>query len=60
MKIKVLEKTTEIECNAEELRNSNSLADTVSGLLRNIFRPAQSNYTSSDSNEDGEEQEGEE
>ena len=59
MKIKIQEKTTEIECNAEELKNSNSLADNVSGWLRSIFRPAPSNYTSSDSNEEDEEQDGE-
>ena len=57
MKIKILEKTTEIECNAEELRNSNSLADNVSGLLRSIFRPAPSCNTSANSDEDDEEQE---
>ena len=57
MKIKILEKTTEIECNAEELQNSNSLADSVSGWLKNIFRPFRSYYTSANSAEDDEEQE---
>lgn len=33
MKIKV----TEIECNADELRQSNTLADSFSNLLRNAF-----------------------
>lgn len=59
MKINIFEKTTEIECNAEELRNSNSLADSVTGMLRDIFRPVTS-YSSANSAEDDEEQEEEE
>ena len=60
MKIKILEKTTEIECKAEELRNSNSLADNVSGWLKSIFMPVTCYSTSANSAEDDEEQETEE
>ena len=35
MKIKI----TEIEANAEELRQSNSLSDGLTRLLRNAFNP---------------------
>ena len=35
MKIKTT--ITEIECTAEELRQSNSLADSFTGMLRNLF-----------------------
>lgn len=37
MKIKHVISTTEIECNAEELRQSNTLADSFVGLLRRCF-----------------------
>lgn len=37
MKIKTTTTTTEIECSAEELRQSNSLADSFTGILRRCF-----------------------
>ena len=48
MKIKV----TEIECSAEELRQSNSVADGALNLIRNLF-----NGTISEEEADDEEQE---
>lgn len=41
MKITITEKRSEIECTAEELRASNTLADNVANLLRSIFRPGE-------------------
>lgn len=35
MKIKI----TEIECNAEELRQSNSLSEAFTNMLRGVFTP---------------------
>ena len=49
MKIKTT--VTEIECNVNELRQSNSLADAFSNLLRGCF-----NNVTSDCDEDGEEE----
>ena len=40
MKIRV----TEIECNADELRQSNTLADSFSNLLRGVFMGRQGAY----------------
>ena len=45
MKLKV----TEIEASAEELRQSNSLADGLSKLLRNAFNPY--NYVETENDE---------
>ena len=50
MKIKV----TEIECTAEELRQSNTVADGALNLIRNLF-----NGTISEENTEVEEQTGE-
>ena len=50
MKIRI----TEIEASAEELRQSNSLADGLTRMMRNAFNPYYSNYVESD--EDGEEE----
>ena len=50
MKIKV----TEIEASAEELRQSNSLADGLTRMLRNAFSPQYSNdFDESDEDEEG-------
>lgn len=38
MKIKVTEYTTEIEADARELRESNTLADNVAQMLARCFR----------------------
>lgn len=50
MKIKV----TEIECNADELRQSNTLADSFSTLLRSCLNPMSgfSRPTEEDEDED--------
>lgn len=37
MKIKTTTTTTEIECNADELRQSNSVSDSILGALRRAF-----------------------
>ena len=37
MKIKI----TEIECNAEELRQSNTIAEAFTNMLRRAFTPAE-------------------
>ena len=37
-------KVTEIECNADELRQSNTLADSFSNLLRGVFMGRQGAY----------------
>ena len=37
MKIKHVISTTEVECNAEELRQSNSLSDSFTSILRRCF-----------------------
>lgn len=51
MKIKI----TEIEANAEELKNSNSLASNLNNLLRCAFAPAARSYSEEeDGEEDGE------
>ena len=44
MKIRV----TEIECNADELRQSNTLADSFSNLLRGVFMCRQGAYQEED------------
>lgn len=53
MKIKI----TEIEANAEELRQSNSLADGFSRILRNAFSPT--DYIETEDDEGESEGEGE-
>ena len=48
--------TTTIECTADELRQSNSLADAFTNALRNVFNGVSlSNYA--DDEEDGENEE---
>lgn len=37
MKIKHVISTTEVECTAEELRQSNTLSDSFTGILRRCF-----------------------
>lgn len=52
---------TEIECNADELRQSNSLADAFTGILRRCFNGiAPENYEYEDDEEPEEEEEEEE
>ena len=48
MKIKV----TEIECNASELRQSNTLAESFATLLRCCFIPAGNNDDEEDSDDE--------
>ena len=65
MKIKTITTTTEIECNAEELRQSNSVSDSILGALRRAFNgPLPSTaYTApkeSDEEEENDEEEDEE
>lgn len=55
MKIKI----TEIEANAEELKNSNSLSSNLTNLLRCAFAPAARSYSSYSEEEDEEEDEDE-
>lgn len=45
MKIKI----TEIECNAEELRQSNSLSEAFTNMLRGVFTP----FVEDDDEEEG-------
>ena len=47
MKVKI----TEIECNADELRQSNTLSDGVLNVLRNCFNPRYSDFNSQDDDE---------
>lgn len=49
MKIKV----TEIECNAEELRQSNTMAEAFTNMLRRAFTPF-SSYSSMDTESEDE------
>lgn len=51
MKIRV----TEIECNADELRQSNTLADSFSNLLRGVFMGRQGAYQEEEEGEEDEE-----
>lgn len=51
MKIKI----TEIEANAEELRQSNTLADGLTRLFRNAFNPYYSMQNDADENDESEE-----
>ena len=37
-------KVTELECDANELRQSNSLADSIANLIRGCFSPMNRNY----------------
>lgn len=50
MKIKTT--TTEIECSAEELRQSNSLSDGFLNILRNCFNGAVPDVTDEEIEED--------
>lgn len=49
MKIKI----TEIECNAEELRQSNTIAEAFTNMLRRAFTPFTA-YNSADVEDDDE------
>lgn len=49
MKIKV----TEIECNAEELRQSNTMAEAFTNMLRRAFTPF-TTYSSTDTESEDE------
>jgi len=62
MKIKTTTTTTEIECNAEELRQSNSVADGILNTLRRSFNgPLPSTaYTEPEESDEKEESEEEE
>lgn len=54
MKIKTT--TTEIECTADELRQSNTVADGILNMMRRAFNgPIYSGFESKDDNEDPEE-----
>ena len=53
MKIKTIVTETEIECTAEELRQSNSLSDSLYNALRKAFNGAPSTLsTESDDTEE--------
>lgn len=53
MKIKVVERTTEIEASAAELGQSNSISDGFRNLLRHSFNPSMvDDYTDESEDED--------
>ena len=52
MKIKI----TEIEANAEEIRQSNTLADGLTRLFRNAFNPYYSTQNYTDENDESEDE----
>ena len=52
MKIKI----TEIEASAEDLRQSSSLADGMTRMIRNIFNPYY--FSAEEDNDEGEQAEG--
>ena len=52
MKIRVTEYTTEIEADARELRESNTLAGNVSLLLQRCFRSSES-FDDDEPNDEG-------
>ena len=47
MKVRV----TEIECNADELRQSNTLSDGILNVLRNCLNPCYSDFNSQNDDE---------
>lgn len=51
MKIKI----TEIEANAEEIRQSNTIAEGIARLFRNAFNPYYSTQNDADENDESEE-----
>ena len=54
--MKITTTTTEIECTAEDLRQSNSLADAFTGILRRCFNGnLSSDYCGVDEEESDEE-----
>lgn len=56
--MKITTTTTKIECNADELRQSNSLADAFTGALRRCFNGnVPENYEYEDDEEPEEEEE---
>ena len=58
MKVKITEKITEIECTAEELKQSNSVADGFRNLLRRTFNPSYTGeYSFEETEDDGENEE---
>lgn len=60
MKIKTITTTTEIECNAEELRQSNSISDSILGALRRAFNGPLPSTAYTEPEESDEEEESEE
>lgn len=52
MKIKI----TEIEANAEEIRQSNTIAEGITRLLRNAFNPYYSTQNYTDENDESEDE----
>lgn len=52
MKIKI----TEIEANAEEIRQSNTIAEGITRLFRNAFNPYYSTQNYTDENDESEEE----
>jgi hypothetical protein len=55
MKIKTI--VTEIECSANELRQSNAISDGLSNLLRGCFNNMTSDYDESENEEQEESEE---
>lgn len=55
MKIKVTEYTTEIEADARELRESNTLAGNFAAMLSRCFRSTEPFDEEEEHNDDGEE-----
>ena len=56
--MKIRTTVTEIECNAEELRQSNSVSDALTGALRRAFGgPIFSGFNGIDEEEEEEEEE---
>ena len=60
MKIKTTTTTTEIECNAEELRQSNSVSDGILSALRRALNGPLSSTAYTEPEESNEEEESEE
>jgi len=54
MKTKITTTITEIECSAEELRQSNTLADGLTNLFRRTFNGPVMNFQNDDEEEEDE------
>lgn len=52
MKIRITERVTEIEADARELRESNSLADGFAGMLKRAFQSREPFYEDEKEDED--------